>query len=42
MAKIITEVPGPKSQELMKLRQEYVARGPGNVTPFSLKRPKVQ
>ena len=40
MAKIITEVPGPKSQELMKLRQEYVARGPGNVTPIFIEKAK--
>lgn len=40
MAKIVTEVPGPKSQELMKLRQKYVSRGPGNVTPIFIEKAK--
>ncbi|WP_366922303.1 4-aminobutyrate--2-oxoglutarate transaminase [Metallumcola ferriviriculae] len=40
MSKIVTEVPGPRSQELMKLRQEFVARGPGNVTPVFIEKGK--
>ncbi|GAW93023.1 4-aminobutyrate--2-oxoglutarate transaminase [Calderihabitans maritimus] len=34
MPRIVTEIPGPKSRELMELRQQYVARGPFNVTPI--------
>lgn len=40
MSKIVTEIPGPKSAELMKLRQEFVARGPGNVTPVFIEKAK--
>ncbi len=40
MSKITAEVPGPKSQELMKLRQQYVARGPANVTPVFVEKAK--
>ncbi|MBC7347719.1 MAG: aminotransferase class III-fold pyridoxal phosphate-dependent enzyme, partial [Clostridia bacterium] len=32
MPQVITSIPGPKSQELLALRQKYVTRGAGNTT----------
>ncbi|MDA8213289.1 MAG: 4-aminobutyrate--2-oxoglutarate transaminase [Clostridia bacterium] len=35
-----TNIPGPKSQELIKLREQWVPRGPFNTTPVFAKRAK--
>jgi 4-aminobutyrate aminotransferase/(S)-3-amino-2-methylpropionate transaminase len=37
---IKTQIPGPKSQQLMEQRHKHVARGPFHVTPIFVKRAK--
>lgn len=37
---IKTPIPGPKSQQLMELRRQHVARGPFHATPIFVKQAK--